>query len=196
MKGLTLILIVIGFCSCKRENRGLFSQIDSDNNVTNFRRIEGSLDVTDSTKFNAFQFSKNDLFDIKGYWGQLNDTLYFINSVLVYEDTCYVKFPILIFNHEKEVIVDQSSNCEYSPVLAGGSSYLIEVISKSKDEDTFHIKHTLYTHSTAKSQTTSILTLSLKHGIINYVENKEFEKAIIPWTLGVKSDQKPAGNNG
>ena len=148
--------------------------------------------LNDSTKFEGFRFSKNNKYDIHGYWGKQNDTLYFINSILLFEDTCYVKFPILVFDQEEKIMVNQSSNCEDSPIFAGGYNYFIEVKSKNKDQDTFEIKHTLYTHASKESETVSEIILSMKHGIIDYKENIQYENDIIPWTIGVKKDWEEA----
>ena len=189
-KYLILTLITFLYFSCQKENNTLFSQIDKQKNRINFRKIKGSLKINDSIKFEAFRFSKNEKYDINGYWGTQNDTLYFINSILLFEDTCYVKFPILVFDQKEKIMVNQSSNCEDSPIFAGGYEYLIEIKSKSKDQDTFKIKHTLYTHSSKESETFSKITLSLKHGIIDYEENIQYENDIIPWTIGVNKDWK------
>ena len=187
-KCLLLIAINILFFSCKKDSNQLFSQISEKDNSVNFRKLKGSIKINDSIKFEEFQFSKNSKYDIHGYWGKQNDTLYFINSILLFEDTCYVKFPILVFNQEERIMVNQTSNCEDFPIFPGGYNYFIEVKSKSKNQDTFKIKHTLYTHSSKESETISEIIISMKHGIIDYKENIQYESDIIPWTLGIKKD--------
>ncbi|MBQ4819100.1 hypothetical protein [Aquimarina sp. MMG016] len=172
------VIFILIFESCHKNNNSLF-KTDSNKSEVDFTLEEGCLKLNDTTCFEAYSFNITNEDKVYGYWGKLNDTIYFINPLFNDKD-CIVKFPILITNSDEKKYFEQSSNCEDIPFFSLG--YLIEIIDK--DDDYYIIKHTafeMFEEDSSVEPDNCIFKLSLEHGIIEFNYNSFKGSNRVPW---------------
>lgn len=161
------LVLILCINSCNKKD-SLFHSVKNDNTIGNafFKSEEQKILVDSSYNFNAFSFESISGKKIYGFWGIINDTLYFVNPIYNYEK-CITKFPILYLGKDQNNLIGfPQSNCSIIPIpFSVINKYEIEIISKV--DKIYVVKHTGI-ESHIKNSDYAIFTLSLDYGILDF----------------------------
>lgn len=167
--------------SCQyNDNEKIFSKVSFEAKGNNdFKKENGKINLKNSV-FQSYSFISSEDKRLHGYWGTINDTIYFVNPLFI-DGECVVKFPIIVLNNKnKSFILRPSSNCKEVPTII--SNYKSEIINERNG--IYKIKH-INDDSNLINNDYCIFTLSLEQGIIDF-EYFHFEGNYrIPWSYAL-----------
>lgn len=186
-----IIIFLFLRCNTEAKNENLFNEYSSniiERNV-NFFNLNDSILVKKKV-FKKFLLKYDSISsEIIGYWGIVNDTVYFINESFM--DSCIIKYPILNLKDSiigKYYIGEAKYNynkCINTPIFP--TTYLVQ--TQNYKDGIYTISHSVCQGDFPNENSDNdnvLMKISIKYGILDFSYKKTKNGFSLPWLISYK----------